>query len=86
MKTLNSIALILLIIGGLNWGLVGLFNVDLVAAIFGGTVGSRSALSNIVYILVGIAAIYGIYLLRPLGAGSDIVDRDDARIDRRVDR
>jgi uncharacterized membrane protein YuzA (DUF378 family) len=85
-KTLNSIALVLLIIGGLNWGLVGLFNVDLVAALFGGTVGPRSALSNIVYIVVGLAAIYGIYLLRPLGVGSDVVDRDDTRTDRRVDR
>lgn len=76
MKALNTIALVLLIIGGLNWGLVGLFNFDLVAAIFGGSVGPRSALSNIVYVLVGLAALYGIYLLRPLSAGSDSVDRE----------
>ena len=51
------IALLLVIVGGLNWGLVGLFDFDLVAAIFG--VGS--ALSRIVYILVGLAALYMIY-------------------------
>ncbi|MCB5203794.1 DUF378 domain-containing protein [Neorhizobium sp. T786] len=52
MKTLNVVTLVLVIIGGLNWGLVGLFSFDLVAAIFG----SGSMLSRTVYILVGIAA------------------------------
>jgi len=51
------IALILVIVGGLNWGLVDLFNFDLVAAIFG----AGSTLSKIVYILVGLAALYMIY-------------------------
>jgi uncharacterized membrane protein YuzA (DUF378 family) len=51
------IALILVIIGGLNWGLVGLFNFNLVDAIFG----AGSALSRIVYVLVGLAALYMIY-------------------------
>ena len=54
MKTLKIIAIILVIVGGLNWGLVGLFNFDLVAAIFG----AMSSLSRIVYTLVGLAAIY----------------------------
>ena len=57
MKNAHTIALIakiLLIIGGLNWGLVGLFRFDLVAAIFG----EMSALSRIVYVLVGLAAVY----------------------------
>ena len=61
MKKLNAldiIALILVIVGGLNWGLVGLFNFDLVAAIFG----DMSAISRIVYTLVGLAALYTIYL------------------------
>jgi len=53
----DLIALILVIVGGLNWGLVGLFNFDLVAAIFG----AGSTLSKIVYILVGLAALYMIY-------------------------
>ena len=54
MKAVNLITWILLIVGGLNWGLVGAFDFDLVAAIFG----PGSALSKIVYILVGISAIY----------------------------
>jgi uncharacterized protein len=55
MRTLNTIALALLIVGGLNWLLVGLFEFDLVASIFGG---QDALLSRIVYILVGICAIY----------------------------
>ena len=53
MKTLTWIALILLIVGGLNWLLVGAFNFDLVAALFG----DMSPLSRIVYILVGLASL-----------------------------
>jgi uncharacterized membrane protein YuzA (DUF378 family) len=55
MKTIDTIAAILLVIGGLNWGLVGLFEFDLVAALFGS---SSSALSRLVYLLVGVAAVY----------------------------
>ena len=55
MKALDVIVAVLLVIGGLNWGLVGLFQFDLVAAIFGG---QSAALSRIVYILVGLSAIY----------------------------
>jgi hypothetical protein len=54
MKTLKNIALLLVIIGGLNWGLVGLFNFDLVAIIFG----AMSAIARIVYVLVGLSAFY----------------------------
>ena len=60
MNKLNAvdwIALVLLIVGGLNWGLVGFFNFDLVAAIFG----VMSALSRIVYGLVGLSALYFVY-------------------------
>lgn len=57
MKKLNIIALILILIGGLNWGLVGAFKFDLVAAIFG----NMSIVSRIIYILVGISAIYGAF-------------------------
>ena len=53
MKTVNVIAVILLVVGGLNWGLVGLFNFDLVAVIFG----VMSVMSRIVYALVGLSAI-----------------------------
>ncbi|NWG47463.1 MAG: DUF378 domain-containing protein [Alphaproteobacteria bacterium] len=67
MKALNIIAQIILIVGGVNWGLVGLFQFDLVAGIFGGpdSVGAR-----IVYIIVGLAAIYGLYLLKPVSQGT----------------
>ena len=51
--TLSVIAVALLIVGGLNWGLVGLLNFDLVAAL----VGEMTAISRLVYILVGISAI-----------------------------
>jgi len=54
MNTIKTIALILVIVGGLNWGLVGLFSFDLVAAIFG----TMSMLSRIVYALVGLSAVY----------------------------
>lgn len=54
------LAIILVIIGALNWGLIGLFNFDLVAALFGG---SMSILSKIIYSLVGLAGAYLIYLL-----------------------
>jgi len=47
------IALVLLVVGGLNWGLVGLFNFDLVATIFG----AMSVLARIVYVVVGISAV-----------------------------
>ncbi|MRH44359.1 DUF378 domain-containing protein [Aquibacillus halophilus] len=60
MKSLNLVAFILLIVGGLNWLLVGLFEWDLVGGIFGGM---DSIIAKIVYILVGLAAIYGIRLL-----------------------
>ena len=53
-KPLYSICLVLVIVGGLNWGLVGLLNFDLVAAIFG----NMSFLSRLVYDLVGLSAIY----------------------------
>lgn len=54
MKSLNLLMLVLLIVGGLNWGLVGAAKFDLVAAIFG----AQSVLANLVYVLVGISAIF----------------------------
>ncbi|HEX6218277.1 MAG TPA: DUF378 domain-containing protein [Sphingomicrobium sp.] len=64
MRSLNIITLILLIVGGLNWGLVGALDFDLVAALFG----DMSPLSRIVYVLVGFAALYQIV---PLTKGGD---------------
>lgn len=61
MSVLQIIALILVIVGGVNWLLVGLFKFDLVAAIAGGMkFGSVNAFSRIIYVLVGIAALYSI--------------------------
>ncbi len=59
-KSLDSIALILLIIGGVNWLLVGLLQFDLVASIFGG---QDALLARIVYILVGLSALYSLKFL-----------------------
>jgi hypothetical protein len=53
MKTVYRVALVLVIVGAVNWGLVGLFQFDLVAALFG----SASVLSRLVYSLVGLAGI-----------------------------
>lgn len=55
MKAVDRVALVLLIIGGVNWLLVGLFQFDLVAEIFGG---QEALISRIIYVLVGIAALY----------------------------
>jgi uncharacterized protein len=54
MRVVNTITLVLLIVGGLNWGLVGVFGFDLVAALFG----DMSPLSRIVYTLVGASALW----------------------------
>lgn len=59
MKVIDKIALVLIIIGAINWGLIGFFNFDLVAAIFG----DMSIVSRIVYALVGISGLWGIKLL-----------------------
>ncbi len=54
MKKLDVLAAVLLVVGGLNWGLVGILNFDLVATIFG----NSSFLANAVYAIVGLCAIY----------------------------
>lgn len=60
MKIVDRIALILTIIGGINWGCIGIFKFDLVAWIFGG---QDAVLSRIIYTLVGLSAIWCISLL-----------------------
>ncbi len=60
MRTLNLVAIIILLIGGLNWLSIGIFQFDIVAGIFGGMAG---IVSRIIYILVGVAALYTIYSL-----------------------
>ncbi|MBV9500069.1 MAG: DUF378 domain-containing protein [Acidobacteriaceae bacterium] len=58
MKKLDMLARVLLIVGGLNWGLVGIFHFDLVAAIVGRHFGETSPVSSVIYMLVALAAIY----------------------------
>lgn len=76
MKAIDVVAAVLLVVGGLNWGLWGAFEFDLVAALLGG---STAILAKVVYVLVGLAAVYqavsikGIWArwnVRPRGAGS----------------
>jgi uncharacterized protein len=62
-NALDWVAMVLLIVGGLNWGLIGLADFDLVAAIFS----EGSALSRIVYVLVGLAALYSLYTTTKMG-------------------
>ena len=59
-EPMDTLALILIVVGALNWGLVGIFQFDLVAAIFGGMSG---VVSRIIYTLVGLAGIWGITML-----------------------
>lgn len=72
MKFLNILTLALVIVGGLNWGLVGLFGFDLVAAIFG----AGSALARIVYTVVGLSAAWQLMpLVSAIGAGEVAAQR-----------
>ena len=59
MKIIDKIVLILIVIGAINWGLIGLFNFNLVSTIFG----NMSLISRIIYILVGVSGLWGIKLL-----------------------
>ena len=58
MKQLDVLATVLVVVGALNWGLVGLARIDLVAALFGLQFGETSPLTSIVYALVGLAGLY----------------------------
>lgn len=64
MNALDWAATILMIVGGLNWGLVGVFDYNVVAALFG----DQTPLTRLVYALVGIAALYGIYMAAKIAA------------------
>ena len=59
MKVIDKIALVLIIIGAINWGLIGFFNFNLVAVIFG----EMTWISRVIYALVGISGLWGIKLL-----------------------
>jgi len=62
MKAMGILTAVLIVIGGLNWGLVGFLNFDLVATIFG----DMSAVARLVYVLVGLSAIYQAINLKTL--------------------
>ena len=71
MKALNAAALTLVIIGAINWGLVALFEFDLVAEIFGEEFGTTNAVTRIVYGLVGLSGLYLAVTLLPAILRSD---------------
>lgn len=70
---MDRLALILVIVGALNWLLVGLFQYDLVAAIFGG---QYSLLSRLIYTLVGVAGIWSVSLLFRDREKAEVRDKD----------
>jgi uncharacterized protein len=73
MKALNLATLALIVVGGINWGLVGLFQFDLVAALFGG---QTATLARIVYILVGASALWQIVpLSQAISTSETIAER-----------
>ena len=63
MKLLKAVAMVLLVVGGLNWGLWGLFQYDLVAALLGG---NSALLGKAVYGLIGLAAVFQVIWHRPI--------------------
>ena len=73
MRILKSIALLLVIVGALNWLLVGIAKLDLVAAITGSQFGETNVISSVVYILVGLS---GVALLPTLAAWLTTEDRE----------
>lgn len=62
-NALDWVAMVLMIIGGLNWGLVGAADLDLVALLFG----EMTMAARAVYVLVGLAALYGLYVMSKFG-------------------
>jgi uncharacterized membrane protein YuzA (DUF378 family) len=70
MKTLNLVTLVLLIVGGLNWGLVGAFQFDLVAALFGG---QDALAARLVYVVVGLSALWQVVALARPDSRADLV-------------
>lgn len=67
MTAVDWIAMVLLIVGGINWGLVGLLNFNLVAVIFG----EMTAITRVVYTLVGLSALYSIYTSMKMSNATD---------------
>jgi uncharacterized membrane protein YuzA (DUF378 family) len=66
MKFMNTVSTILLVVGGLNWGLWGLFQYDVVASLLGG---NTALLGKAVYGLIGLAAVFQVISLKPIQVG-----------------
>jgi uncharacterized membrane protein YuzA (DUF378 family) len=67
MSVVDMVVMLLVVVGGLNWGLVGAFQMNVVELIFGG---AGSVFTRVVYVLVGLAAVYMIYGVFVKGKGS----------------
>lgn len=67
MSVVDVVVMLLVVVGGLNWGLVGAFNINLVELAFGG---AGSVFTRVVYVLVGLAAVYMLYGVFVKGKGS----------------
>jgi uncharacterized membrane protein YuzA (DUF378 family) len=82
MRLLNTITLVLVILGAINWGLMGLFQLDVVATLFAGP---QTTISRILYILVGLSGLYQIGHLAEAfaGEGADTTERAQTGYDRR---
>jgi uncharacterized protein len=72
MKKLDILAAALVLVGGINWGLVSMAEFDLVAWVFGLEFGETNAATRVVYGLVGLAAVYGIGFLLTAGRRSNV--------------
>ena len=68
MSVFNTVTFVLVIVGALNWGLVGLAQFDLVATLFGLSFGQVSAITRVIYTLVGVSAIYQLVTFKSLVA------------------
>ena len=64
MAVVNAVTFVLVVVGALNWGLVGLAEFDLVAALFGLSFGQVSPITRVIYLLVGLSALYQLFTFK----------------------
>jgi uncharacterized protein len=75
MRSMNGVATVLLIVGALNWGLIGVANFDLVAELFGMRFGETSGPTWVIYTLVGLAGIYRAIVCTGVGRNAMLATR-----------
>jgi uncharacterized membrane protein YuzA (DUF378 family) len=68
MSVVNTVTFVLVVVGALNWGLVGLAEFDLVATLFGLSFGQASAITRVIYTLVGVSALYQLFTLKSVAS------------------